>query len=131
MVSPSRDQEGLDQLHPLCKQPGETAEGKDPFSLPEEHQLMQAYRSILKSCLICLLQKLKLLEDEYKCLLKMNREAPSNKSGAVCWNTEPKCWCVGVLMLCWCCRLLLQPQLGRLVVLGRHPSRNRCLSKLS
>lgn len=75
------------------------------------------------------LQKLKLLENEYKCLLKMSREAPGNKSGLF-WTPEGSCWCDVFLKLCRCCRLPLQPQLGRLVVLGRHPSGDPRLSKL-
>lgn len=93
MVSPSRDQQDLDQLQPLREHPGETPEGsalvRDPLSQPKEHQIIPTFVSFLKPCLICLPQKLKLLEDEYKCLLKMNRDTPGNKSGAdLCWNPE-------------------------------------------
>lgn len=93
MVSPSRDQQDLDQLQPLRQHPGETPEGgalvRDPLSQPEEHQIIPTFVSFLKPRLICLPQKLKLLEDEYKCLLKMNRDTPTNKSGAdLCWNPD-------------------------------------------
>lgn len=54
---------------------------QEPPSPPGEQQMVPPYASVTKHCRICLPQKLKLLEDEYKCLLKMNRDAPGNKSG--------------------------------------------------
>lgn len=41
VVSPPRDQQDLDQLHPLCKHPGETTEG----NAPEGHQIIQIHAS--------------------------------------------------------------------------------------
>lgn len=102
-----------------------------PQEPPGEQQMVPPSASFTQLCLTCLSQKLKLLEDEYKCLLKMNRDAPANKSGADdLLEPRMKLLAWDVLTPRWCHRLVLQPQLGRLVVLGRHASGDRRLSEL-
>lgn len=55
MVSPSRDQQDLDQLQPLCEQPGETPEGtgsvREPLSQLGEHPISPTFVPFLKSYL--------------------------------------------------------------------------------
>lgn len=77
VVSPPRDQPDLGQLHPLCKHPGETSEGNAPGC----RRGIGLFRFMPQILSFFRPQKLKLLENEYKCLLKMSREAPGNKSG--------------------------------------------------
>lgn len=77
----------------------------------------------------------KILDSQYKCFEKMNRDPPYNKSGSPD-ETHP-----GFQVrfshsqsfnasVCWCCRSVLQSELGWLAVLGRHSSGNVRYAKL-
>nr|FAA00373.1 TPA: calcitonin receptor [Tetraodon nigroviridis] len=79
------------------EQPGKATKfcGEDGqwFQHPETNRIWTNY-SLCASTQEKRLQKLKLLEDEYKCLLKMNRDAPGNQSGSYCSRTWDGwlCW---------------------------------------
>lgn len=79
----------------------------------------------------------KILDSQYKCFEKMNRDLPYNKSGRDnnYWGSlhHPINVLQGIFIsaaVCWLCRSLLQSELGWLVVLGRYPGRNIYLPKL-
>lgn len=79
-----------------------------------------------------------ILDQQYKCFERMNRAPQYNKTGGRRRHLPPLGrhlhavpraqvdWCVSCLRR----RSLLQPQLGRLVVLGRHSGRNLHLPEL-
>lgn len=81
----------------------------------------------------------KILDNQYKCFEKMNRDAPYNKSGSESIYGGSWCLCVRTSssvdvkfspLLCRRRRAALQSELGRLAVLGGHSGRDVHLSEL-